>query len=107
MHLRGKEISLKSFRNVLKYYLRTKKGVNGILLEYIICKNDEAGLTGIICATEHESLVVTTPLEGEAFEADNCKIWSALKGLMLKVLYILTLSHLDRMRNGRKAIKSL
>jgi hypothetical protein len=32
--------------------------------------NNEPGQARIINAAEHESFVVTTPLEGEAFEAD-------------------------------------
>jgi hypothetical protein len=51
------------------------KRVNGMLLEYIMCNNSEPGQAEIIHTTEHESLNVTTPLVGEAFEADNGKDW--------------------------------
>ena len=41
-------------------------------------------------ATEHKHLVVTTPLEGEAFEADNGKVWLVIKDFMFAYI-----SHLD------------
>jgi hypothetical protein len=35
---------------------------------------DESGQVRIVYDTEHESVVVTTPLEEEAFEIDNGKV---------------------------------
>ena len=64
---------------VLKNNLRSKEGVNSVPLEYRICINDKPGQAGIVYATEHESLVVTTPLERKPFEADNGKVFSVLK----------------------------
>ena len=58
-------------------------------------------------ATEHEYLVVTTPLEREAFEADNGKVWLVLKDLMLRGLAFEYISHLDRLRHGKAVIKAL
>ena len=49
--------------------------IHGILLEYVMCNNGEPGQTGTAHTADHESLVVTNPLVGEAFEADNCKDW--------------------------------
>ena len=59
---------------VLRNYLVTKKGINGVPLEYIMRNVGGPGPVGLQYATEHEHLVVTTPLEGEAFEADNGKV---------------------------------
>ena len=70
----GKETSWRMFEKVLKNYLRTKKGINGFPLEYIMRDVDGPRQVRIQYATEHEHLVVTTPLEGEAFEADNGKV---------------------------------
>ena len=38
---------------------------------------------------------MTTPLEGEAFEVDNGKVWSVLKDLMLRGPVSVYISHLD------------
>ena len=58
-------------------------------------------------ATEHKHLVVTTPWEGEAFEADNGKVWLVLKDLTLGGPAYAYISHLDRLRHGRVTIKAL
>ena len=50
---------------------------------------------------------MTTPLEGEAFEADNGKVWLVLKDLTLRGLAFAYISHLDRLQHGRAAIKAL
>ena len=63
----GKETSWRMFEKVLRNYLGMKKGINGVSLEYIMRNMDGPGLAGTQYATEHEHLVVTTPLEGEAF----------------------------------------
>ena len=39
---------------------------------------------GLQYATEHEHLVVMTPLEGEAFEVDNRMVWLVSKDLTLR-----------------------
>ena len=74
-----KETSWQMFEKVLKNNLRSKEGVNSVPLEYRMCINDKPRLAGIVYATEHESLVVMTPLERETFEADNGKVLSVLK----------------------------
>ena len=51
------------------------------------------------------TFVVTTPLEGDAFEADHDKWWSVLKDSTLKGPRYNCISHLDKMRNYRAAIK--
>ena len=71
----GKETSWRMFEKVLKNYLGTKKGINGVPLEYIMRNVDGPGQARIQYATEHEHHVVTTPLEGGAFEMDNGKVW--------------------------------
>ena len=58
-------------------------------------------------ATEHEHHVVTIPLEGEAFEGDNGKVWSVLKDLTLRGPAFAYISHLDRLQHERAAIKAL
>ena len=68
---------------------------------------DGTGQARIQYATEHEHLVVTTPLEGEAFEADNGKVWLVLKDLMLRGLEFAYISHIDQFWHGRAAIKAL
>ena len=82
----GKEMSWRMFKKVLKNYLGTKKGINGVPLEYIVRNVDGPGPVGLQYATEHEHLAITTPLEREAFEADNGKVWMVLKVLMLRGL---------------------
>ena len=103
----GKETSWRTFEKVLRNYLGMKKGINSVPLEYIMRDVDGPGLAGQVYATEHEHLVVTTPLEGEAFEADNGKVWSVLKDLTLRGLAFTYISHLDRLQHGRAAIKAL
>ena len=49
-----------------------------------MCNVDEQGQVKIQYATKHKHLVVMTPLEGEAFEAGNGKIWPVLKELTLR-----------------------
>lgn len=71
----GKETSWKVFKKVLEDYIRQMTRIHGILLEYVMCNNGEPGQTGTAHTADHESLVVTNPLVGEAFEADNCKDW--------------------------------
>ena len=75
----GKETSWRTFKKVLRNYLGTKQGINEVPLEYIMRHVDGPGQVGQINATEHVHLVVTTSLKGEAFEADNGKVWSVLK----------------------------
>ena len=82
----GKQTSWRMFEKVLKNYLGTKKGINSVPLEYIMHDVDGPGLAGTQYATEYEHLVMTTPLEGEAFEADNGKVWLILKDLTLRGL---------------------
>ena len=72
----GKETSWRTFKKVLRNYLGMKKGINGVPLEYIMHDVDGPRQAGTQYATEHEHLVITTPLEGEAFEAGNGKVWS-------------------------------
>ena len=103
----GKETNWRTFKKVLKNHLGTKKGINGVLLEYIMCNVDGPGQAETQYATEHEHLVVTTPLEGEAFEADNGKVWPVLKDLTLRGPANAYISHLDRLQHGRVAIKAL
>ena len=55
-------------------------------MEFILRDVDGPGPVRLQYATEHEHLVVTTPLEGEAFEADNGKVWLVLKDLTLRGL---------------------
>ena len=50
---------------------------------------------------------MTTPLEGEAFEADNGKVWLVLKDLTLRGSAYAYISHLDRLQHGGAAIKAL
>ena len=69
----GKETDWKTFKNILKYYLGNKKCF-GIPLEYIMSNNDQpAGQAGIVYATEHDFLYVTTPLEGEALRQNTVR----------------------------------
>ena len=103
----GKEMSWGMFEKVLRNYLGTKKGINGVPLEYIMHDMDGPGQARTQYATEHKHLVVTTPLEGEAFEADNGKVWLVLKDLTLRGPAYANISHLDRLRHGRAAIKAL
>ena len=103
----GKETSWRMFKKVLRNYLGTKKGINGVPLEYIMHDVDGPGQARIQYATEHEHLVVTTPLEGEAFEADNGKVWLVLKDLILRGPAFAYISHLDQLQHGRAAIKAL
>ena len=91
----GKETSWRTFKKVLRNYLGTKKGINGVPLEYIMRDVDGPGQARQVYATEHEHLVVTTPLEGEALEADNGKVWLVLKDLMLRGPAFAYISHLD------------
>ena len=103
----GKETSWRTFKKVLRNYLGTKKGINGAPLEYIMCNVDGPGLARTQYATEHEHLVMTTPREGEAFEADNGKVLLVLKDLTLRGLVFAYISHLDQLQHGRAAIKAL
>ena len=57
----GKETSWRTFEKVLKNYLWTKKGINGVPLEYIMRHVNGMGPVGTQYATEHGHLVVTTP----------------------------------------------
>ena len=50
---------------------------------------------------------MTTQLEGEAFEADNGKVWSVLKDLTLRGPAFAYFSHLEQLRHGREVIKAL
>ena len=103
----GKAISWRMFEKVLRNYLGTKKGINGVPLEYIMQDVDGLGQVEMQYATEHEHHVVTTSLEGEAFEADNGKVWPVLKDLTLRGPANAYISHLDRLQHGRVAIKAL
>ena len=103
----GKETSWRMFKKVLKNYLGMKKGINGVPLEYIMCDLDGPGLARTQYAKEHEHLVVTTPLEGEAFEADNGKVWLVLKDLTLRGPAFAYISHLDRLRHGKRQLRLL
>ena len=86
---------------------RDKGGINGVPLEYIMHNVDGPGQAGIQYATKHEHLVISTPLEGEAFEADNGKVWLVLKDLTLRGPAFAYISHLDQLQHGRAAIKAL
>lgn len=80
----GKEASRKTSKSVLKNYLRTKKGIIGTLLKYIMNINYGPGQGGEEYSTEHVHLVLITTWEGKAYEADNGKVWLALMDLMLR-----------------------
>ena len=103
----GKETSWRTFKKVVRNYLGTKKGINGVPLEYIMHNVDGPGQVRIQYATEHEHLVVTTPLEGEAFEANNGKDWLVSKDLTSRGPAHTYISHLDQLQHGRAAIKAL
>ena len=85
------------FEKVLRNYLGAKKGINSVLLEYIMRNVDGPRQARIQYATENDHLVVTTPLEGEAFEADNRKVWLVLKDLTQRGLVFAYISHLDQL----------
>ena len=76
------ETSWRTFEKVLRNYLGTKKGINGVPLEYMMHDVDGPGLARTQYATEQKDLT----LRGPAFA------------------YI---SHLDRLQHGRAAIKAL
>ena len=67
----GKETTWRAFKKVLRNYLGTKKGINGVQLEYIMCNVDGPRQLRQIYATEHEHSVVPTPLEGVDYEMEN------------------------------------
>ena len=102
-----KVTSWRTFKKVLKNYLGMKRGINGVPLEYILCDVDGLGPVRFQYATEHEHLVITTPLEGEAFEAEYGKVWLVLKDLTLRGPACAYISHLDQLQHGRAAIKAL
>jgi hypothetical protein len=98
----------KGFKN----FLSTKKGVNGVLLDYIMRSNDAPAPVppapnAIAFANEHERLTLTTPLTGPAYEKDNGKVWTVLKSSTLKGPAWAYISNFDRTRNGRGAIRAL
>ena len=66
-----KETSWKTFKKVIKSYLGTKKEINWIPLEYMMCKIDGMGQVRKEYAMKHKHHVVTTPLEGKAYQADK------------------------------------
>ena len=68
---------------------------------------DGPGPVGLQYATEHEHLVITTPLKGETIEAGNGKAWLFLKDLMLREPAFAYISHLDQLWHGRVVIKAL
>ena len=103
----GKETNWRTFKKVLKNHLGTKKGINGVPLEYIMCNVDGPGPVRLQYAAEHEHLVVATLLDGEAFEADTGKVWLILKDLTLRGPALAYISHLDRLQHGRVAVKAL
>ena len=84
-------------KGIKKLPRNEKKGINSVPLEYIMRDVDGPGLAGQVYATEHEHLVVITPLEGEAFELDNGKVWLVLKDLILRGLAFAYFSHLDQL----------
>ena len=69
--------------------------------------NDGPEQVGQEYATDHEHLVVTTPVEGKAFKVENEKVWLDLEDLMLRGLAYAYISHLDWLQSENEGTKVL
>jgi hypothetical protein len=96
-----------SFERALKNWLGTKRGQNGVTLDYVISPEAAIPPAGTNFDTEHERLVRTTPLAGDAYEIDNGKVWTAIKDLTLKGPVWAYISQLENARDGRAAVLAL
>ncbi len=96
-----------SFEHALKNWLGTKRGQNGVTLDYVICPDAAIPPAGTNFDTEHERLVRTTPLASNAYEIDNGKVWTAIKDLTLKGPAWAYISQLENAHVGRAAVLAL
>lgn len=95
--------SFRVYDEVMDTYLNTQVGCTGIPLNYIIRKQEipEADDDYV---NDAERAVAIAPLEGEAFENDNRRVYAIIKSLIIEGP---AWSHItptvDRAKNGRRA----
>jgi len=99
--------SFRVYEEVMDTYLNTQIGCSGIPLNYIIRKEDEAN-EDIEYDNDAEMAVAIAPLEGQAFEVDNCRVYAIIKSLIIEgPAWSFITPTVDRTKNGRRAWKLL
>lgn len=71
---------VKSWVMSFENYLDTQLGINGIPMSYVICKDN---IDPVRAKNEHERLIWTAPIQGPAYNKDNCEVFHILKDRVL------------------------
>lgn len=95
------------YEEVMDTYLNTQMGCSGIPLNYIICKEDEPD-EDVEYDNDAEMAAAIAPLEGQAFEVDNRRVYAIIKSLIIEgPAWSYIMPAVDRAKNGRRAWKLL
>mmetsp|Transcript_6983 Transcript_6983/g.10172 ORF Transcript_6983/g.10172 Transcript_6983/m.10172 type:complete len:493 (+) Transcript_6983:2497-3975(+) len=95
--------SFRVYEEVMDTYLNTQLGCSGIPLNYIIRKeavaDDEEEYDN-----DAERAVAIAPLDGQAFEIDNRRVYAIIKSLIIEgPAWSFITPAVDRAKNGRRA----
>jgi len=86
---------------VMDTYLNAQIDAANIPLNYVIRKYDEAE-PGDVYANESEEAVALAPLEGDAFDRDNRRVYQIIKGLIIEgPAWAYITPAVDRVKDGR------
>jgi len=95
--------SFRVYEEVMDTYLNTLLGCSGIPLNYILCKEDEPHDEEDY-DNDAERAVAIAPLEGQAFEVDNRRVYAIIKSLVIEgPAWSYITPAVDRAKNGRRA----
>jgi hypothetical protein len=95
------------YEEVMDNYLNTQLGCSGTPLNYTIHKEDEPD-EDVDFDNNPERAVAIAPLEGQAFEVDNRRVYAIIKSLtIISPAWSYITPAVDRAKNGRKAWKLL
>ena len=93
----------KIYDEVMDTYLNAQIGTANVPLNYVIRKNDEAEPDDVY-ANESEEAVALAPLEGDAFDRDNRRVYQIIKGLIIEgPAWAYITPAIDRVKDGRAA----
>ena len=97
-------------------YLKTKIGVRGVPLSYVICEEDTPlalePLEGdkpysTLSGSFQNELIAHMPHDGIGYEEDNAEVFSLLLSVLQTSSYVTRLKGYQTTRNGREAWKNL
>jgi hypothetical protein len=93
----------KIYDEVLDTYLNQLTGTTGVPLNYVIRKQEEPDEDAEY-ENESEEAVASAPLQGNAFDIDNRRVYGVIKSLIIEgPAYAYITPVVDRIKDGRRA----